>query len=118
MHLQYDPSMERIIRYSEEFRQFKATLNRRSLEKLDYCISILQTEMPLSQKFVKKVISSDFYELRVSVDNEIRVILFSVDNANISLATEIIVLNGFVKKSNKDYDKQIRIAYNILTSMI
>lgn len=110
--------MERIIRYSEEFRQFKATLNQRSLVKLDYCISILQTEIPLSQKFVKKVVSSDFYELRVSVDNEIRVILFSADNPNISLATEIVVLNGFVKKSNKDYDKQIRKAYNILSSMI
>ena len=111
-------SMERNIRYSEEYMQFKATLNQRALEKLDYCIAILQTEMPLSQKFVKKIISSDFYELRVSVDNEIRVILFSADNSNISLATEIIVLNGFVKKSNKDYDKQIRKAYNILTSMI
>lgn len=69
-------------------------------------------------KIRKKVLSSDFYELRVSVDNEIRVILFSADNPNISLATEIIVLNGFVKKSNKDYDKQIKKAYNILTSMI
>lgn len=110
--------MERNIRYSEEFRQFKATLNQRASEKLNYCISILQTESPLSQKFVKKVVSSDFYELRVSVDNEIRVILFAADNANISLATEIVVLNGFVKKSNKDYEKQIRKAYNILTSMI
>ena len=110
--------MERNIRYSDEYMQFKATLSQRALEKLDYCIAILQTEMPLSQKFVKKVISSDFYELRVSVDNEIRVILFSADNPNISLATEIIILNGFVKKSNKDYDKQIRKAYNILTSMI
>lgn len=110
--------MKRNVRYSDEFRQFKTTLNSRSLEKLDYCISILQTEMPLSQKFVKKIISSDFYELRVSVNNEIRVILFSADNQNISLATEIIVLNGFVKKSNKDYEKQIRKAYNILTSML
>lgn len=110
--------MNRIIRYTEEYRQFKSTLNKRAIEKLDYCIFILQSEMPLSQKFVKKVVSSDFYELRVTVDNEIRVILFSVDNSNISLATEIIVLNGFVKKSNKDYDKQIRKAYNILTSMI
>lgn len=110
--------MERHIRYSEEFYLFKTELSERASEKLDYCIAILQTEMPLSQKFVKKVIGSDFYELRVSVDNEIRVILFAIDNANISLATEIIVLNGFVKKSTKDYDKQIRKAYNILISML
>ncbi len=74
--------------------------------------------MPLSKKFVKKIVSSDFYELRVSVDNEIRVLLFSANNENINLATEIIVLNGFIKKSSKDYDKQIKKAYNILNSLL
>lgn len=88
------------------------------MEKLDYCIYILQHEMPLSKKFVKKIVSSDFYELRVSVDNEIRVLLFSANNENINLATEIIVLNGFIKKSSKDYDKQIKKAYNILNSLL
>lgn len=85
---------------------------------MEYCISILQNAMPLSQKFVKRIISSDFYELRVSVDNEIRVILFAADNENINLATEVIMLNGFVKKSSKDYDKQIKRAYNILVAML
>ena len=74
--------------------------------------------MPLSQKFVKKIISSDSYELRESADNEIRILLFAASNDNINLATEIIALNGFVKKSNKDYEKQIRKAYNILNSII
>lgn len=74
--------------------------------------------MPLSKKFVKKIVNSDFYELRVSVDNEIRVLLFSANNENINLATEIIVLNGFIKKSSKDYDKQIKKAYNILNSLL
>lgn len=110
--------MERNLLYSEEFVQFKQTLGQRALEKLDYCISILQHEMPLSQKFVKKILSSDFYELRISVDNEIRVILFAIDNLNINLATKILILNGFVKKSNKDYDKQIKKAYNILMTLI
>lgn len=85
---------------------------------MEYCISILQNAMPLSRKFVKRIISSDFYELRVSVDNEIRVILFAADNDNINLATEVIMLNGFVKKSSKDYDKQIKRAYNILVAML
>ena len=110
--------MTRQIIYSDEYRSFKESLGNRAQEKLDYCMSILQTEMPLSQKFVKKIVSSDFYELRVSVDNEVRVILFSANNTNISLATEIIILNGFIKKSNKDYDKNIRKAYNILTSIL
>lgn len=110
--------MLRILKYSKEYIQFKESLDERTTNKLDYCISILQNEMPLSQKFVKKIIGSDFYELRVSVGNEIRVILFAVDNPNISLAKKIIVLNGFTKKGNKDYKKNIQKAYNILTSMI
>ena len=56
--------------------------------------------------------NTDFYELRVSVDNEVRVILFSADNENISLASSVILLNGFVKKSTKDYDKEITKAIN------
>ena len=53
--------------------------------------------------------------MRVSVSrNEYRTILFSIDNENILSASRIFVLNAFVKKSTKDYKKQIDIAYNIL----
>lgn len=110
--------MERELKYSTEYFEFERSLSPRALEKLEYCLSILKTEMPLSKKFVKKIVSSDFYELRVSVDNEIRILLFSYDNENINLARKIFVLNGFVKKDNKDYDKQIKKAYNILNAMI
>jgi hypothetical protein len=50
----------------------------------------------------------------VSVDNEVRVILFSADNENINLASNVVLLNGFVKKSTKDYDREITKAINIL----
>ena len=56
--------------------------------------------------------------MRVSVDNEIRVILFAVDNDNINLATTVILLNGFVKKSTKDNDREKTKAINILRSLI
>ena len=68
-------------------------------------------------RFVKKLTDTDVYELRISVDNEIRVILFSADNENINLASSIILLNGFVKKSTKDYDKEITKAINILRKL-
>jgi hypothetical protein len=48
------------------------------------------------------------------VDNEYRVIIFAVDNNNIINANEIFLLNGFIKKSTADYDKQIAIAQKIL----
>lgn len=74
--------------------------------------------MPVSKKFVKKLVTSHLYELRVSVDNEIRIILFAADNDNINLATKIIALNGFIKKSTKDYEKQIKKALNILSEIL
>lgn len=98
--------------------EFRQSLGQRALKKLDYCVVILQHEMPLSQKFVKKIIGSDLYELRISVENEIRVFLIAADNENINLATKIVALNGFVKKSTKDYEKQIKKAYNILNSIV
>lgn len=56
----------------------------------------------------------DFYELRISINNEYRVLLFSVDHENIMEATQVDFLNGFIKKSTKDYSKQISMAKKIL----
>ena len=41
-------------------------------------------------------------------------ILFVVDNDNVILSAKILLLNGFLKKSTKDYNKQIEIAQRIL----
>lgn len=37
-----------------------------------------------------------------------------MDNRNVVLATKIIMLNAFLKKSTKDYQKQINLAESIL----
>ncbi len=53
--------------------------------------------------------------MRISVGtNEYRTVLFAMDNDNIILARNILVLNAFLKKSEKDYKKQVEIAKNIL----
>lgn len=46
--------------------------------------------------------------------NEYRTVIFTMDNENVMLATKIILLNAFLKKSTKDYKKQIKIAEKIL----
>lgn len=46
--------------------------------------------------------------------NEYRTILFAIDHDNILNATKIFVLNAFLKKSTKDYRKQIETALHIL----
>lgn len=106
--------MKRELVLSPEYIEFVQTSNKRTQEKLLYTISILETLNPVPTKFVKKLVGTDFYELRVSVDNEVRVILFAADSDNINLATRIIFLNGFIKKGTKDYGKAIRILRNVL----
>ena len=103
---------------SAEYIKFEEESNPLTREKLRYAISILQHVTPIPTKFVKKLTYTDFYELRISVNNEFRVILFAVDNENINLATTIVLLNGFVKKSTKDYDKEIKKAVNILRELL
>ena len=93
--------MKRDLIFSPEYIEFERNSNPRTREKLRYAVSILETVQPIPTKFVKKLTSTDFYELRVSVDNEVRVILFSADNENINLASSVILLNGFIKKTEK-----------------
>ena len=110
--------MRRELIYSPDYIEFVHNSTRRTQEKLRYAVAILESVYPIPAKFVKKLTGSDFYELRVSVENEVRVILFSADNENINLATNIILLNGFVKKSTKDYDREIEMAVNILRNLL
>lgn len=110
--------MNRDLILSPEYLEFEESAAPRTREKLRYAISILKNVYPIPTKFVKKLVSSDFYELRVTVDNEVRVILFSIDNENINLATKVILLNGFIKKSSKDYTGEIEKAINILRKLL
>lgn len=110
--------MKRELIYSQEYMEFVQNSSKRTQEKLLYATYILESVTPIPVKFVKKLINTDFYELRVSVDNEVRVILFAVDNENINLASSIIFLNGFIKKSTKDYEKEIIKAINILRNVL
>ena len=52
------------------------------------------------------------------IENEYRVILFTIDHDNLIECNEIILLNGFIKKPTKDYKKEIHKAQQILNSLI
>ena len=107
--------MIRELYFSEEFWTFYNKQQDRVKHKFDYVISIIQTEELITKKFVKHLKNTDLYEMRISVGtNEYRTVLFAMDNDNIILARNILVLNAFLKKSEKDYKKQVEIAKNIL----
>lgn len=105
----------RNIYWTAEFVQFYNELSDKVRIKFDYVLEIVKTERVISTKFVKRLENTDLYEMRVSVGgNEYRTVMFTMDNKNVILATEITLLNAFMKKSSKDYKKQISLAENIL----
>ena len=101
-----------------EFEAFYATLQPRIQDKFDYVINVIATIYNLPVKFVKHLENTDLYEMRVSVgSNEYRTVLFAIDNNNVIEARNIILLNAFLKKDNKEYRKQIKIANSILNNL-
>lgn len=104
----------RTIFRTEEFNEFYDSLADNVKEKVRYLLQIMTEIKVVNTKVVKKLVDTDFYELRISVGNEYRVILFTVDHENIVQADKLLLLNGFVKKSTNDYRKEIEKAQHIL----
>ena len=104
----------RTLIMTHDFEEFYDSLPLNVQDKVDVALQILSERKIISTKFVKKLVSTEFYELRVSVGNEYRVIMFAIDHDNIIEAEQVILLNGFLKKSTKDYQKAVRKAQKIL----
>jgi phage-related protein len=105
----------RVLIQTEEFLAYYNDLPDNIKCKFDHAMNVLRDVVVPNSKFVKRLVDTDFYELRVSVaTNEYRTIIFAIDNENIVNATQILLLNAFLKKSTKDYKKQIKIAENII----
>jgi len=108
----------RTILRTPEFMEFFGTLPPKVQTKFRYVMDVLVTVYNISTKFVKHLEKTDLYEMRVSVGtNEYRTVLFAIDHDNVIEAKNIILLNGFLKKDNKDYRKQIEIAKDILNNL-
>jgi hypothetical protein len=105
----------REVFYSDEFQEFFDSLDVRVRTKHIWTIHIIETVHILPDRFVKKLQSTEFYEMRVSVGyNEYRTILFAMNSDNLMTATEIYLLNGVLKKDTKYYKKQIAKAVKVL----
>ncbi len=112
----YICQMRTMIR-SAEFDEFYNSLPANVQNKVKYAMNVIAEIKVVNTKLVKKLIDTDFYELRISVGNEYRVILFTIDHENFIEAEQILLLNGFIKKSTKDYKKEIEKAEQILNSL-
>ncbi|MEG1839455.1 MAG: type II toxin-antitoxin system RelE/ParE family toxin [Bacteroidaceae bacterium] len=108
----------RTIFRTHNFEKFYNSLDDKVRDKFEYTFGLVQTIYALPIKYVKHLSGTDLYEMRVSVgSNEYRTVLFAIDNENVILSTKIILLNGFLKKSTKDYEKQIAKAVQILKEL-
>ena len=99
---------------TNEFLEFMNNSETNVKDKVDYLFDIITTQPVINSKVAKRLINTTFYEVRIQVNNEYRIIVFAIDHDNITQSKNILFLNGFMKKSTKDYDKQIKIAIKIL----
>ncbi len=68
----------------------------------------------INSNFLKKLLSTQFYELRIKAGNEYRIVIFAIDHLNFAECTKAVCLCGFQKKGTKDYKKAIKQAEKIL----
>ena len=108
----------REILITTECLEFIDNQNERVSTKFFQLIEVIEEVKIVHSNFVKKLINTDFYELRIKAGNEIRVIIFAVDHSNFSECTKAICLNGFQKKSTKDYKKAIKQAEKLLKNYL
>ena len=109
--------MRKIIR-SREFDEFYESIPFQAQEKVKYALNVIAEIKVVSTKLVKKLVETDFYELRISMENEWRVIFVTIDKDNFIECESVLLLNGFMKKSTKDYKKETKKAQRILNDIL
>ena len=112
-------SVIREILYTDEYKAYYQGLDSRTQTKYDYVEQIIRTQYVVSEKFVKHLENTDFYEARVSVGtNEYRTVLFAIETRNFMESKRVLFLNSFLKKDNKQYKREIKTAEGILAKYI
>ncbi|MCS2891401.1 type II toxin-antitoxin system RelE/ParE family toxin [Parabacteroides faecis] len=85
----------KITTYGGYFERFIATLSPKEMIKLNYIISLLETEGKMPIRFIK-LIRDGLYELRMEYNSNIYRIFFIFDEGQI-----VVLFNGFQKKTSK-----------------
>jgi len=100
--------MRRIIKtYGGYFERFIETLSSKELIKLNYIISLLETNDRVPKKFIG-YIRDGLYELRIEYNSNIYRVFFIFDEGQI-----VVLFNGFQKKTQKTPQNEINKALQI-----
>lgn len=104
----------REIEVTEECLEFIDRQDQRVSLKFFQLLEVIGEVKVVNTNFLKKLQSTQFYELRIKAGNEYRIIIFAIDHLNFAECTKAVCLFGFQKKSTKDYKKAIKQAEKIL----
>ena len=104
----------REIDITEECLEFIDNQNQRFALKFFQLIEVIGEIKVVNSNFLKKLKSTQFYELRIKAGNEYRVVIFAIDHLNFAECTKAVCLCGFQKKGTKDYKKAIKQTEKIL----
>lgn len=104
----------REVEITEQCLNFIDSQGQRVADKFFQLVEIMEEVKVVHSNFVKKLKNTNFYELRIKAGNEYRVLIFAIDHLNFLECTKAVCLNGFLKKSTKDYTKAIKEAEKIL----
>lgn len=108
----------RTIHKTPQFQEFYNSQPYKVKEKIDYVLGIMVSQKVVSTKFVKNLENTEFYEMRISLgNNEYRSILLTLDSTSFIESKQAVLLNGFVKKSTKQYKGEIDKARTIVKSL-
>ena len=108
----------RKVIYTDEFMDYYWSLDAKLREKYSYIVNIIETQKVVNEKFVKKLVGTPYYEARVSFgSNEHRSVIFTIDKESFVECTRLLFVMGFLKKSTKDYKKEIGKADRIIKEL-
>ncbi len=104
----------REIDVTEECLEFIDNQDERVSLKFFQLLEVIGEVKVVNANFLKKLQSTQFYELRIKAGNEYRVLIFAIDHLSFAECKKAVCLFGFQKKSTKDYKKAIKQAERIL----
>src|SRR5690554_2244759 len=96
------------IDITEECLEFIDNQGERVSLKFFQLIEVIGTVKVINTNFLKKLQSTQFYDLRIKAGNEYLIIIFAIDHVNFAESTKAVCIYGFLKKSTKDYNNAIK----------
>lgn len=97
----------KIIAYKSYFKDFFASLDGSTQEKILYVLMLLRTQDRLPTKFIKSI-DEGLYELRIEYNSNIYRIFFVFDEGRV-----VVLFNCFQKKTQKTPKSEIKKAMKL-----